>query len=192
MAALATSARKTLQKPRSLHNEKRVLPVSETPAQSLDPKAVSFQTPRTDSINANTEIKTIAGLLPIQKIKIENCEGQSIDVLAMLDSGSNTSLLSKSAAKKLGLSGPKTHLTMNLAGGANRSETSEIISITLKSPVDEYVKKPLVVHTVSKPSSSAKTISKSSLAKYSHIAPVLDKLHLSGGQVDLLGAYHVS
>ena len=171
---------------RSLHNDKRVPPVPDSLGPNLNVNAVPFQAPNVDSVNNNAEIKTIAGLLPIQKVKIENLKGESIEVLAMLDSGSNTSLLSKSAAKQLGLSGPQTHLTMNLAGGSNRSETSEIIGITLVSPVDEHVKKPLVVHTVNKPCSSAKTISKKSLERYNHIEPVLDKLHLSGGRVDLL------
>jgi hypothetical protein len=75
---------------------------------------------------------------------------------------------------------------MNLAGGSTRSETSEIIEITLVSPVEECIEKTLVVHTVSKPCSNAKTVSKSSLEKYCHLNPVLDKLHLSGGNVDLL------
>ena len=98
----------------------------------------------------------------------------------------NTSLLSKSAARKLGLSGPQTHLTMNLAGGAKKSEVSEIVEITMVSPIEEDVKKTLLVHTVNKPCSGAKTVSKTSLAKYPHLKPVLEKLHLSGGSIDLL------
>ena len=37
---------------------------------------------------------------------------------------------------------------MNLAGGSNRSKTSEIIGITQVSPVEERIGKPLLVHTV--------------------------------------------
>jgi hypothetical protein len=48
------------------------------------------------------------------------------------------------------------------------------------------LKKPFLVHTVSKPCRSAKTISKSSLEKYGHLKPIVEKLHLSGGSVDLL------
>jgi hypothetical protein len=75
---------------------------------------------------------------------------------------------------------------MNLAEGSKKSETSEIIGITLMSPVDEHVKNPLLVHTVSEHCSSAKTISKSSLEKYRHIKASVEKLHLSCGSVDLL------
>ena len=48
----------------------------------------------------------------------------------MLDTGSNTSFISKNVTKKLGVCGPKLHLTMNLAGGQKRSEESELINIT--------------------------------------------------------------
>ena len=49
----------------------------------------------------------------------------------MLDTASNTSLPSKRAAKQLGISGPQTHLTMNLAGGRKKAEVSEIIEIEI-------------------------------------------------------------
>ena len=51
----------------------------------------------------------------------------------MLDSGSNTSFISKNVVKKLGIRGPKTHLTMNFAGGQKKSEASEFLDITVVS-----------------------------------------------------------
>ena len=187
MALPATNAKRII---RSLHNERKD---QEKPP--LDPNADPMQTHNDNAVNNNadmntlkhnSDVKTVAGLLPVQKIKVENLEGELVEILAMLDTGSNTSLLSKAAAKKLGLSGPKTHLTMYLAGGSKRSETSEIIGITLVCPSEEHIKKPLLVHTVMKPCSSPRTISKSSLKKYDHLNSVMDKLHLSGGSVDLL------
>ena len=86
----------------------------------------------------------------------------------------------------MGLAGPKTHLTMNLAGGSRRSETSEIIGITLVSPAEKHIKKPQLVHGVEKPCSSVKTISKNSSGKYSHIKPLSGELHLSSVSGDLL------
>ena len=62
-----------------------------------------------NTLKHNGDVKTVAGLLPVQKIKVENSEGELVEILAMLDTGSNTSLLSKAGAKKLGLSGPKRH-----------------------------------------------------------------------------------
>ncbi|XP_068707535.1 uncharacterized protein [Montipora foliosa] len=104
----------------------------------------------------------------------------------MLDSGSNTSLLSKNAARRLGLSGSETHLTMNLAGGKKKSEASQIIDITVASPADEDIKKTLQVYTVTRSCSKAKTLSKELVRHYPHLKHVCDKLHLSGGAIDLL------
>ena len=104
----------------------------------------------------------------------------------MLDTGSNTSLLSKRATKLLGLSGPRTHLTMILAGGQQRGEVSEVLEIVIESPVDEDIRKNLLVHTVRKPCSSANLVSRKSVEAYPHLKTIGDKLHLSGGTVDLL------
>ena len=79
------------------------------------------------------DFKLITGLCPVQKVKVMDSGGTLVEMLAMIDSGSNTSLLSKNAAERLGIAGTATHLTMNLAGGEKRSETSEIIEITLAS-----------------------------------------------------------
>ena len=77
------------------------------------------------------------------------------------------------------LSGPQTHLTMNLAGGQQRGEVSEVLETVIESPVHEDIRKNLQVHTVRKPCSSAKIVSRKSKT-------IADKLHLSGGTVDLL------
>ena len=113
--------------------------------------------------------------------------GNLVEVLAMLDSGSNTSLLSKNAARRLRLSGSAMHLTMNLAGGKTKSEPSQIIDITVASITDEDILKTLQVYTVTRPCSSAKTISKEQVGHYTHLKKVSDKLYLSGGAIDLIG-----
>ena len=101
----------------------------------------------------------------MQKVKVMNKNGDFVEVLAMLDSGSNTSLLSKSAAGRLGLNGAATRLTMNLAGGKKKSEPSEIIDITVASPTDEDIMKTLQVYTATRPCGRAKTISKESVGQ---------------------------
>ena len=70
----------------------------------------------------------------MQKVKVMDKNGNFVEVLAMLDSGSNTSLLSKSAAGRLGLNGAATRLTMNLAGGKKKSDPFEIIDVTVAPP----------------------------------------------------------
>ena len=63
-------------------------------------------------------------------MKVINRNGNFLAVLAMLDSGSNTRLLLKDTAKKLGLKGSATHLTMNLAGGKlKKSEASQTVDV---------------------------------------------------------------
>lgn len=44
---------------------------------------------------------------PIQKVKIKDQDGNFIEALTMLDSGSNTSFISTNVTKKLALSGRK-------------------------------------------------------------------------------------
>ena len=178
---------------RCLHNEK----TGETNT-SLNPKAPPFQsqfqgpTPTSNgniqgnAVYQKSKLKPVTGLCPVQKVKVMDKNGNFVEVLAMLDSGSNTSLLSKSAAGQLGLNGAATRLTMNLAGGKKKSEPSEIIDVTVASPSDEDITKTLQVYTVTRPCSSAKTISKESVRQYSHLKNVSDKIHLSGGAIDLL------
>ncbi|CAB4041306.1 uncharacterized protein LOC113669263, partial, partial [Paramuricea clavata] len=162
---------------KSLHN-----------APPLDPSAVPFSVQeRAISQNHNIEgIKHGIGLCPIQKVKVKDADGNFMDMLALLDTGSNTSLLSKKAAMKLGLTGSQIHLTMNLAGGKKRSEDSEILEIAVVSCTEEDIEKTVQVYTVKKPCNSAKTVSKNSLESYPHLKSISEKLHLSGGAVDLL------
>ncbi|KAK3696586.1 hypothetical protein QZH41_005861 [Actinostola sp. cb2023] len=176
---------------RSLHSEKRGVPSSD-----LNPNAPSFSGQRVSSNNNNIqnntskqnakEEKTVTGLCPVQKIKIFNNSGESIEILAMLDSGSNTSLLSKKTVKQLGLSGPQTHLTMNLAGGETKSEVSDLLEITVTPVAEEGIKKSLHVYTVARPCSGPKTVSRKLVDSYPHFKPISDKVHLSGGTIDLL------
>ena len=162
---------------RLLHNTKPLNPDS--------PPFSNEETNNTAIANNMEDVQTVTGLCPIQRIKVVDKNGVLVDILAMLDTGSNTSFLSKSTARKLELSGPQTHLNMNLAGGAKKSEVSEIVEITMVSPIED-VEKTLPVHTVNKPCNGDKTVSKKSLAKYPHLKLVLEKLHLSGGSIDLV------
>ena len=75
---------------------------------------------------------------------------------------------------------------MNLAGGQKREEVFEVLEIVIESPVDEDIRNDPQVHTVRKPCSSAKTVSRKSVEAYPHLKTIADKLHLSGGTVDLL------
>jgi hypothetical protein len=104
----------------------------------------------------------------------------------MIDSGSNTSFISKNAAKNLGLKGCQTHLAMNLAGGKKKAEMSELVNITVMSPCDKTIEKHVSVYTLTNLCSPVKTISKHAVNKYQHLQIISNKLHLAGGKVDLL------
>ena len=101
---------------RSLHNE--------TVNSNLSPNPMPFRV-QDNPAEGNTncaadhkkDFKLITGLCPVQKIKVMDSGGALVVMLAMIDSGSNTSLLSKNAAERLGIARTATHLTMNLTGG---------------------------------------------------------------------------
>ena len=70
--------------------------------------------------NNNVQEYNKIGVCPIQKMRIRNKNGEFVEILAMIDSGSNVSLMSKSTAKQLGLEEPELHMTMNLVGGKQK------------------------------------------------------------------------
>ena len=77
----------------------------------------------TQANNFNVQqARNVHGQFPVQKVKIKDKDENYVETLAMLESSSNTIFISKNVAKKLGLSGPKVHLTMSLAGGQKKSE----------------------------------------------------------------------
>ena len=132
------------------------------------------------------QARNVPGQCPVQKVKIKDKDGNLVETLAMLDSGSNTSFISKNVKKKLGLSGPKVHLTMNLAGGQKKSEESELVNITVVPISEETIQKPMQVYAIYKPYSSAKTVSRRIVNSYRHLEAISNDLYLSGGSIGLL------
>ena len=70
------------------------------------------------------DLKLITGLCPVQIAKVMGSGGMLIEIPAMIDSRSNTSLLSKNAVERLGITGTASHVIMNLTGKKKRSETA--------------------------------------------------------------------
>ena len=68
----------------------------------------------------------------------------------MLNGGSNTSFISKNVVKKLGISGPQTHLTMNFAGGQKKSEASEFLDIKVLSNTEPSTQKSMRAYAIKK------------------------------------------
>ena len=197
-----TSDKCTRRHHRTLHNEQFV------PANSsLNPQAApytnSMQSASTHSMQGTSNVpgywaetqastlntqqaRNVPGYYPVQKVKIKDKDGNLVETLAMLDSGSNTSFISKSVTKKLGLSGPKVHLIMNLAGGQKKSEESELVNTTVVPISEETIQKPVQVYAINKPYSSAKTVSRRIVNSYPHLEAISNKLYLSGGSIGLL------
>ena len=187
---------------RTLHNEQFV------PANpSLNPQAAPYTNSMQGASNysmqgtsnvtghwAETQASTlniqlarnVPGQCPVQKVKIKDKDGNLVETLAMLDSGSNTSFISKNVTKKLGLRGPKVHLTMNLAGGQKKSEEAELVNITVVPFSEETIQKPMQVYAINKPCSPAKTVSRRIVNSYPHLEAISNKLYLSGGSIGLL------
>lgn len=94
--------------------------------------------------------------------------------------------MSKTIAKQLGLDGPELHMTMNLAGGKQKSEISRQIEICLAPINDDKIIKTMHVLTVQKPCSAGKSISKAAVENYSHLKNISGELHLDGGLIDPL------
>ncbi|XP_068716891.1 uncharacterized protein [Montipora capricornis] len=156
------------------------------PSQSREPERNDTEESQNTSAQFVTDVRGGCAICPVQKVKIEDSNGNQHEVLAMLDSDSNTIILSKSIAKKLNLKGTQTHLTMNLAGGQQRSKGSEILNVVLRFLENTAVNKLLQVYSVKKPCSSAKTLSRKGVECFPHLKPISDHLHLSGGAIDLL------
>ena len=179
----------------SLHNNRRnsdgnahfnqQFDASKLEAGKINIETSSKPTIKTQNNNVQ-EYNKIKGVCPIQTVRIRNKNGEFVEILPMIDSGSNVSLMSKSTAKQLGLEKPELHMTMNLAGGKQKSETSQQIEIFLAPINDDHIIKTMNVLTVQKPCSAAKSISKTVVENYSHLKSVTDNLHLEGGSTDLL------
>ena len=167
---------------RSLHNERVPLVNSDQGTETL-PSANESQEASNHNVQGETSVPAIC---PVQKVKIRGQNGNFTEALAMLDSGSNTSFISKNVVKKLGIRGPKTHLTMNFAGGQKKSEASEFLDITVVSNTELSIQKSMRAYAINKPCSPARTVSRTTLESYPHLKSISDQLHLSGGTVDLL------
>ena len=75
---------------------------------------------------------------------------------------------------------------MNLAGGKKKSEASEFLDITAVSNTEQSIQKSMRAYAINKPSSPARTVSRTTLESYPRLKAISDDLHLSGGTVDLL------
>ena len=126
----------------------------------MNPNAPAVTTPFLNTIEDVKTNTNMIGICPVQKVNLEDKDGNLVEALAMIDSGSNSSFLAKSTAKKLGLQGTRNRLTINLAGGERKSEQSELVEVHITPVSDPHVKKTINAYTIHQTSSPAKTVSR--------------------------------
>ena len=118
---------------------------------SLNPRAAPFQIHFQDSSNTSNattskdqtrKLIPVTGLCPVQNVKVMNTNGNFVEILAMLDSGSNTSLLFKNEARRPGLNGSATHLALNLAEKRGNLKRHRYFTLWLSRPQMRISRKP--------------------------------------------------
>ncbi|CAB4028854.1 Hypothetical predicted protein [Paramuricea clavata] len=124
--------------------------------------------------------------VPTQKVKVHSANGNSIEGLAMVDSGSNKSLIRKEFADKLGLVGESKNMTMYVAGGGIRVDDSAEFDLKISPCYDEDIVFNVRAYSVKQPCQAAKAISKKAVVRFPHLVRIVEDLHLNGGPVDIL------
>ena len=122
-------------------------------------------------------------LVVSETFKIRDCNGNLNELLAFF----GHQLKHKSSFQK----GFKTAGAVRSTDASDyelswRAEVSELIEIDIVSPIDEDIVNNLQVHTVRKPCSNAKNVPCKCIDGYAHLKSIADRLHLSGGAVNLL------
>jgi hypothetical protein len=128
--------------------------------------------------------------VPIQKVKVHSANGNSIEGLAMVDSGSNKSLIRKEFADKLGLVGETKKMKMYVSGGGIKVEDSAEFDLKISPCCDEDIVFNVRAYSVKQPCQAAKTISKKAVVRFPHLVRIVEDLHLNGGPVDILPEAH--
>ncbi|CAB4015909.1 Hypothetical predicted protein [Paramuricea clavata] len=142
---------------------------------NLNPDAQPFKPDQSGTAN-----------VPTQKVKVHSANGNSIEGLAMVDSGSNKSLIRKEFADKLGLVGETKKMKMYVAGGGIKVEDSAEFDLKISPCYDEDIVFNVRAYSVKQPCQVAKTISKKAVVRFPHLVRIVEDLHLNGGPVDIL------
>ncbi len=110
-----------------LHKEKmdpNALNPKAPPFNSNGPSQHSGGVNKVGAISINT---SGTAHVPVQKIKVRNATGVPVEGLAMIDSGSNQTLVRREFAEKLELVGETRRMKMHVAGGGVKIEDSAVI-----------------------------------------------------------------
>ena len=154
---------------------------------TLNPFVPPFQpTSTTQTTTGAVKVYSLGSThLPVQLVNVRNAEGDPIKGLAMIDSGSNQTLIRKEFAQKLGLSGDPTKLRMKVAGGGTRCENSTKYAVNILS-ADGRDLYDVSCLSLKKVCQGVQALPKEDLKQYPHLTDIEDDVHVLGGPVDLL------
>ena len=157
------------------------------PPSGLDPKASPFKSFKQESGKdwKSNEVGTILTNFS-GTVKVHGSNGTALQALAMIDSGSNQSLIRKEFAEKLGLVGETKRMKMYVAGGGVKIEDSAEFDLKISPCFDDDISFNVTVYSVKKPCQGARTVSKKAVTRFPHLAHIVQDLHLSGVPVDIL------
>lgn len=158
----------------------------------MNPKAAEFK-PQPETASGTGVYHCVSGIesstfMPVVKIEVLDMRGRPQTATALLDSGSDTSLVRRGLLKKLGLenSGEETELSYVHAGGGIRTEKSSYVPMRIASADLSSGLFEIMVYAVNKPCHSSKKISAELFDNHPYLKPVKDKVYRLGGNIDLL------
>ena len=134
----------------------------------------------------SSSVSIACGYLPVVQVKIYDGFGVTHNAVAMLDSGSQQSLVRKAFANRLRLKGSQSQdLEIQLAGGGGHVERSRNYELKMSaddcSPIFN-----LSVMSLETVCGDITPIDKGVFTRYPHLVDVLSKIYQDGGKVDLL------
>lgn len=158
---------------------------------SLNPNAQPFK--RYHHLKKEEQSEDEGTILPIVEVEVLDKSSRPQRGIALLDRGSDSSLIREDFAEKLGLSGKDIELSYGTAGGDRKREKSKIINIQLASSDLSSGLYPLEVYSMKQPCHDVRKLSSKFFERNPHLEPYKDKVFVEGGRVDLLiGSDHVN
>ena len=153
---------------------------------AFNPQGLRANKEETNQVGTISTNSTGTANVPIQRVNVRSTNGVPIEGLAMIDSGSNQSLIRKEFADRLGLVGETKKMKMYVAGGGVRVEDSAVFDLKISPCYDDDIVFDVKAYSVKKPCQATKTVSKKAVEQFPHLVQIVEDLHLSGGPVDIL------
>ena len=164
------------------------------PTSQMNPASASF----TPQQGAATSTPTFLGHLygnqgrfsPSTYVEVRDSTGAWHKIVAFLDTGSDTTLVRHSLAKRLGITGDDQVFRYGVAGGGVRSEKSARYVLRVR-PVqrDASIAYDIIAMGIKVPAHDAPAIDSSLFQQYEYLQPARDCVPLAKEKIDLLVGY---